>query len=363
VASTYIRPDSPFVWIRYKDTKGKWRNANSGYRKDNIGDRRQAKLVAREKTLEELASRPAQPGKTDFDSWVIPWIDQRWGHLKTVTPKYYRRYYLWWRKYLKEIGANTPATISREIVLGYMPWRKQHGGERNTAIYEMKFFGQVMEEAVQRGFARTNVARRLGLQKAEQEHKTPWTDEEIQRVGAELAKSDEFGWMHVTFLMGLFQASRLRQCAVDLRNIDLLRSLINYSNEGVKGGKGFSQPIDPDFAPILKAIVAQRRNSGKTTLCDIPPMPSIAWRKFLDSFGFSHLCHHGLRASWITRAALAGVPEAQSRRFVNHASQQIHSIYQRVTASDLAPIFGAIRQPNVNSLELLSEAKPCNDLA
>jgi hypothetical protein len=58
------------------------------------------------------------------------------------------------------------------MVLGYMPWRKKHGGERNTALLGMKFFGQVREEAVHRGFIRTNCARKLGIQKIEQEHKT-----------------------------------------------------------------------------------------------------------------------------------------------------------------------------------------------
>ena len=61
------------------------------------------------------------------------------------------------------------------MVLGYMPWRKKHGGERNTALLEMKFFDQVLEEAVNRGFIRTNCARKLGIQKIEQEHKNPWT--------------------------------------------------------------------------------------------------------------------------------------------------------------------------------------------
>ena len=32
------------------------------------------------------------------------------------------------------------------------------------------------------------------------------------KVGAALSQMDQFGWMHVTFLMGLYQAARLRQC-------------------------------------------------------------------------------------------------------------------------------------------------------
>src|SRR5271166_1508409 len=57
-----------------------------------------------------------------------------------------------------KLGVTAPAVVTREMVLGHMPWRKKHGGERNTALLEMKFFDQVLEEAVNRGFIRTNCA-------------------------------------------------------------------------------------------------------------------------------------------------------------------------------------------------------------
>jgi hypothetical protein len=40
MASTYKRADSPFIWIRYKSDSGVWKSANTGYRQDNIGDRK-----------------------------------------------------------------------------------------------------------------------------------------------------------------------------------------------------------------------------------------------------------------------------------------------------------------------------------
>ena len=70
--------------------------------------------------------------------------------------------------------------------------------------------------------------------------------------------------MHVTFLMGFYQASRLQQCAVPLRLVDLNRKLINYADEGVKGGKGFSQPIDPDFVPKDSVPENTERMTGGT---------------------------------------------------------------------------------------------------
>jgi integrase len=353
MASIYTKKESKYFWIRYKGEDGKWKGQKTPYLKGNhranLGNVKQAELLARDKTLEEMARKPVVAGRSAFSEWVIPWIETKWGHKQTCTPKYYRRYLLRWLEYFDEIGVATPSAVTREIVQGYMLWRARHGGERNTAIDEIKFFAQVMEEALQRGYVQTNCARKLGLSRAEQKHKTPWTEEEIALVGSELAKAEEFGWMHVTFLMGLYQAIRLRQCAIELRDIDLRRQLFNYPDylvkkDGTGRGRGYSQPIDPDFLPLLRAIVNTRRTEGATTLCDIPGdnaiPPSVQWRKFLDTLNLPHISHHGLRASFITRAALAGVPEAQTRRFVNHSSQQVHEIYQRITAGDLFPIFG-----------------------
>jgi hypothetical protein len=46
MASTYYRPDSPFIWILYKSADGKWKRVNSGFRRDNLADRKQAELRA-----------------------------------------------------------------------------------------------------------------------------------------------------------------------------------------------------------------------------------------------------------------------------------------------------------------------------
>lgn len=361
MASTYLRPGNPYVWIRYKDSNGKWRNANSGFRHDNPGDRRQAKLLAKEKSLKESIERPVKSGASEFREWLLPWIHQKWGD-SPKTFRYYKRYALNWMNYLSGIQISGPGAVNRETVLNYAIFREADGVLRNSVCMELLFVAQALDEAIKRGFATTNHARGHGLKRRPVKHKEVWTDEELAIVGQALSQADEFGWMHVTFLMGLYQASRLDQCQVPLRLIDFNRGLINYADEGVKGGKGFSQPIDPDFAPILRAIVSSRKAMKVTTLCDIPAVPSVLWRQFLDSLNLRHLSHHGLRATFITRAALAGVPETMTRRFVNHASTQVHQVYQRITASDLAPIFGAMRQPTLARLPAPEiEATVCSD--
>jgi hypothetical protein len=56
MASTYRRTDSPYIWIGSKDAAGKWKSTNTGYRQDNIGDRKQAEQLAKRKSLEEMST-------------------------------------------------------------------------------------------------------------------------------------------------------------------------------------------------------------------------------------------------------------------------------------------------------------------
>ena len=86
MASIYPRKDSPFIWIRYKDSSGKWKSTDTGYRWDNIGDRKQACLLAKKKSLEEMANKPARVASQKWEDWVLPWINSRWGDRTNRTP-------------------------------------------------------------------------------------------------------------------------------------------------------------------------------------------------------------------------------------------------------------------------------------
>jgi integrase len=362
MASTYRRADSPFIWIRYKSDAGVWKSANTGYRQDNIGDQKQAELLAKRKSLEEMANKPVQGASHRWEDWGVPWINGRWGNRSNRTPKMYTNYFWRWLEYFKEIEVTQPVALTREHVINYLEWRKKHGGGRNTAIHEIKFLGILMDEAISRGYASVNPARRLHLKKSAPLEKVAWSDFEVDRVGVVLAERSKFGWMHVTFLMGLYQAVRLRQAQIPLSRIDFQRRIIDYPSDKVKGGKGYSQPIDPAFYPILQELVMHRKRVVESHLCEIPILPSVEWRRFLDELGLRHLVHHGLRATWITRAALAGVPESLAKRFVNHASSQVHAIYQKITAADLMPMLDALalyRRPVLPQSD--HAAKPSSD--
>ena len=347
MASTFIRAQSPFVWLRFKDSAGKWRSKVTGYRKDNLGDLRQAKLMAREMGREERERRGVERGE-HWERWVDAWIaDHYAGRALTLTV--YRRY---WRKLSEWLAANGlvgPSQVLYRHAVAYREWRAENGVGTNTALHELKFLGVVMQEAVRRGYSAGNPIQKLGIRRVPSKEKHAWTDAEISAVGA--AVKDAPQWLRITFLLGLYQAARLRQCAVPICDIDLERGFITYRK--TKGGKPFTQPLDSRLIPVLRIEVEQRRNAGESALCVIPILPSVEWRRFLDGLGFPHLVHHGLRVTWITRAALSGRDGKQgislslAKAFVNHGSTAVHSIYQRLNAADLVHVPAAVSLPEL----------------
>jgi hypothetical protein len=329
MASLYRRGNR--IWMNFRDAEGNWRNRSTGYRWTNAIEMRHAKKACAQQSLKERASDGGVSGSWD---WVAQWIESTWDG-PTL-----RRYHQLWQAlagYLKEAPVSGPANLTRDHCLSYVSWRERHGGGRNSAALELRFLGQVMDEATRRGMAERNPARNLRIKKAPTKEKPSWTDAELAIVDTALLPiGNRYGWMRVSFLLGRFQASRLGQAAVPISAIDLEHGVINWPATVVKGGKAFSQHIVDPLLPLLREIVEHRLLQRATTLADLPELPSLEWRKFLDSLGLRHLSHHGLRVSWVSRAAMAGIPEAVAQRFSNHSSTAVHRIYLRLSTGDMA---------------------------
>lgn len=340
MASTYTRPNSPFIWIRFKEGS-KWKGKPTGYLKNNFGDERQARLLAHKQSLKEHEESPQRIGGA-WGDWVERWISDRYRHSATAT--IYRRY---WRRLERWLIANrllVPSQILYRHAQEYHRWRTGQGTGNNTAIHELKFLGVVIGEAVKRGYCTGNPLVRMGMRRTRPKEKAAWTNKEIQHV----ARSIHFApqWMQATFWLGLYQSARLRQCAVPIADIDFRRLRIIYRK--TKGDKPFTQPLDKRIVVPLEAIVRARTAEGHQLLCDIPALPSVEWREFLDVIGLHHLSHHGLRVSWITRAALSGkVTMAEAKRFCNHASTTVHEAYQKLSITDVAHVPSGIDFPEL----------------
>ena len=372
MASTYLRNNSPVIWMRLKNAEGKWESKPTQYRKDNPGDRRQADLLARKLGIEERERKPAS-SREHWDAWVDGWLRDRYGKKQGTTLTVYRRYWRRLREWLAKESIHSPAQLSYGGALLYKTAREDDDVGINTIIHELKFLGVVMGEAVRRGFATANPCLRMGLQREPAAAKNPWSDDEVATVAG--AIGEQADWMRATFILGYYQAARLRQCEVPLRDIDLKTRRISYgkSLSGrplTKGDKPFAQPIAKSALPLLSALIERRRAAGFGSLCDIPLLPSVEWRRFLDSFRFGHLCHHGLRTTWITRAALSRkISREEAKAFVNHGSTAVHEIYQRLNADDVAHVADALALPDLahpakrRASRSARAATPCNDRA
>ena len=329
MAYTYTRDRSPFIWIRFKTKDGKWKAAKTSYRKGHKVEIQKAESLAAAKSKEEREHERVYSER--WESWVPVWIEETYGD-RPSTAVNYRRY---WRQLFAWLTANSIGTalqLDYNGVLKYMADRTKKVS-RNMAIHELKFLGVVQGQAVKRGLASVNPCLRMGFRRTKPAEKSVWTDEELKTV-SEALKTGEL-WMRATFVLGIYQAARLRQCAVPIADIDLDRQRITYRT--TKGDKPFTQPIDPRAIPEIRAIIAAR--AGHKTLCDIPEVPSVCWREFLDQFGYRHLSHHGLRVTWITRAAKSGkITLSQAKAFVNHSSTAVHAVYQKFNADDLSAL-------------------------
>lgn len=341
MASLFHRGDA--IYISFRRSDGTWTNKSTGYRKSNPGERRQAEKLCAAQSLKE---RTQQPSRAIGWDWVGPWVESRWNGLTL------RNYKIHWRnleRYLQEIGCRGPANLTREQCLAYPKHRAKTGVGGNTSALELKLLAQVIDESIQRGYCDKNPCRNLRLKRTDPKEKQPFSDEQIANLDAIFAagkheypweygtsRVERYGWLHVTYLLGLYQAARLMQARVPLSCIDLDEKSIHWPANVVKGGKGYSQPVDKRLLPELRKIVRLRKEAGEAMLCTIPILASLHWRKLLDSLGMRNVSHHSLRVRWVSEAAKVGIPEAVAMRFSNHSSSDVHRIYLKLTAGDMA---------------------------
>ena len=76
--------------------------------------------------------------------------------------------------------------------------------------------------------------------------------------------------------------------------------------------------------------------------------PSKMWWRFFkqnDELNLPHLTFHCTRVTFITRGAKQGVPQSPMMKLVNHASEEIHRVYQRLVVADVREKLNAIKLP------------------
>ncbi len=199
----------------------------------------------------------------------------------------------------------------------------------------------VMQEAVRRGYCRSNPCYKTGIRRTPRKEKPEITDAELVTIRAALpafvAACPGREWMPIAFEIAIHQGCRLRETELNIaRDVDFERNVVTFR---AKGGKVFGTALHPDVRELILKLKAK----GAKTTCHVPDLGSRDWWRFFKQNNLPHLCFHSTRVSVVTRMARAGVPIQQAMRYVGHASQTIHSVYQRLTTPDLAAAVAAVR--------------------
>lgn len=283
----------------------------------------QAVALAKEAAANEVDS-PAEA----WESWVEPWMRVK---LKEKTLKRYATAWKHLRLFMREQHLLVPRSVRYEHAERYLTWRtsqKRHRGTLinfNTALTELRFLGTLMREAVLRGYCQGNPITQLGISRRNVREKPEITDDEDRQIRRELLTRPE--WMLECYHVAMCQGCRLTETAVPLTAIDLGRATITFRG---KGHKVFTTRLHPSLRPL-----AERKAATKAkVLVDLPPMPAKAWWTFFREIGLPHLCFHCTKVTVITRLCRAGVPQGVAMSFVNHSSEEVHRVYQRLKVAD-----------------------------
>ena len=145
--------------------------------------------------------------------------------------------------------------------------------------------------------------------------------------------------MTVSFEIALHQGCRLRETSVPMSDVDVTRRTITFR---AKGRRGTPHVFTTSLHPGLDGLMEQLRKAGARQTCAMPAMAGRLWWSFRQENKLGHTTFHATRVTVVTRLARAGVPIQQAMRFVGHADETVHAIYQKLQADDLSACTDAL---------------------
>lgn len=343
----YLRPHkrSPFWYLKRRslDT-GHWGEKSTGLRIDSARDTRKAQRAADKASIEE--KRVGSPGTSPaFLAWVPPYMENHW----TREGGSRRRYQIAWqavRRFLAEHDIAYPRQVRYEHAEAYLSWRRAtavHNKSvgRNTAILELNFLSQLLNEAKRRDFCESNPMIQLGLEREPAKEKRELTFSEITKLRKALKREPQ--WMRNVFEIALYTGCRFSEASIPVSEIDFRARTIRLRDSKRKDTdrrKFFTVPMAPGLRPLLLRI----KQTGAATTCELSRDKNgrinYLFKKTIGDASF-----HCLRVTFITWCARAGLSEAEAMRLVNHSSQIVHRIYSKLNVEDVRRAQRKIRFP------------------
>lgn len=341
MACRYKRANSPYWWI--KPAKGK---PYSTKLKHSVAHETQKAQDMLELAIQKERQQHNEPERWEF--WVPGYIDERYED----SPKSHWRYKLRWksiRSFLKFHKIDYPRQLTFNVVTLYVAWRRKGDAafgvwpsSKNTAIGDVKFLGLLVARAIQLGYANTNPCRGLGLKKSKPAEKNEISDAHFKQIWAALQEQPE--WMRDCFNIAFNTGCRLHETAIPLDCADTERRFIHFPT--TKGDKPFTVPMRAELVPMFERLKKERPGG---LAVEFPEGVTRHWWYFFRERLKLPYSFHCLRVTFISRLARAGVPATDAMRLVNHASLEIHRIYQRFQPEDLRASLQKLSLPSLSS--------------
>jgi integrase len=343
---TYTRKDSPYFWLQWGQSDNRT-NQSSGVRLgDPDADFKLAKAI--NKIEAKMLVRHCGAG---WD-WVPVFF--RAAYTNTDTLRIHMNAWNYLAAYFREREIKSPEQLTtRQDVFDYLEWRtsqikqkSRRSPARNTALYEMRVLGRVMDEAVLRDMAEKNPAANLRLKRDAPKPKPEILEEQQPIILDALRKKPR--WMQRSFRIALQTGLRFSETIIDLRqNVDWNNAEITVPDP--KGGhvRAFTFGIvQMSLVPYLRTI-DERYTWSRS---EIGPTPAgVVWRRFFDDLGMPDISFHCTRTTFITWCyrQFPPIPAEIVMKLVNHADEEIHRIYRRLTAADVRPWRDRVIDPYV----------------
>lgn len=340
MASLYTRRNSPYWWVRFKDTAGRWKSKSTEYRREDPQQTKQARARCAANTAQELGIRRAAPNEK-WDHWVSNYLDI---HCRNpLTRQGYEQSWLWLRSYLEEIAVHRPAQLTYQHAYAYIAWRMKRGGNKkkirqSTALRDIKLLRLLMTYAVRAGMAAGNPCLRMGIRREPSKEKKEFDDNQIRHIYRHLPQKEK-DWRYVAFRIALETGCRLSETEIAFEDVDFARQTITFPDP--KGGRPYTVPLPDSLAPMLKKIKA----TGAKCTVNIDKKSSTRFSNFFLRIGLKSHSFHCTRVTFVSRLARAGVPLREAMRMVNHASETVHKIYLRLGVEDVQPWANRVKFP------------------
>jgi integrase len=335
VILSFFTKKSPYLYCQFARKPGeKKKYIRTPIRKDDPNIK--AKMASFRAELEaKMEQPPDETDRTTAWEWVASFLKIRY-HNRPGTLRVYRAQWKWLARYAYEHDLRTPIAWSREHCFAFVTWRiekvKQKSGRNvsvNTAIGELKLLAILMDEACNRRLILENPARKLGLERESPALKPAMTDDEIRKIDEALRAEPE--WMSRAFAIALNTGLRFSETRLHRRQVLWDRNRIDIDKP--KGGRGraFGIEIYDSIKPMIRAWLDSSDSYFWTVGNMEAGITGLIWHKFFRKIELPHLCFHCTRTTFITRGAESGVPEGLMMKLVNHASVEVHRIYQRLS--------------------------------